>query len=164
MIYTNKTEREIAGYFKGEGYLGIQSYTKKYKPKYESSSKRSSILYRPQMTLVARLDDIEALEYVKRKLGGYLIKIFKPSNKNSKPYALWGTNSTKVIGKICDILINSEMPSKKIEQAKVMKEYLKFRLPNGTKITYSGRRYSAKEIAKMEELKQKLHKLKRYTP
>lgn len=156
-------ENEIAGFFKGEGYMGIQSYTKKLKL-IDGSIKRSKKLYRPQMQISLRLDDIDALKFIKEKLGGYLMERLKPSNEKSFPVAVWGTNSTEVIRMVCDILLESKMPSLKKEQAKFMKEFLKLRLEKDSKIKYSsGRRYTEKELIKMEELKQKLHSLKRYS-
>ena len=152
---------EFRGFFYGDGYLGITSNGKRKCGRY------TSYVARAQITL--RDDDSAMLYDFMQKLGGHIFherrgKKVKDENGKvfqSKPYIVWRVVNLKEIMTICDILELGILPSKKIKETKILREYSQTKIKHGKRT--SSYEKEVKEIySKRQELCEKLKAMHAY--
>ena len=127
---TNKEKAEFRGLFLGEGYVSIC----KYKARYKHFHKRKGILiekdriwYRPQMTLSQRADNADMIYWIQEKFGGYVFKRTRFIVHRGNPAITWVTTNHELCEKLCKILLQSSIPSKKLDSVRIVLQYLKLR-------------------------------------
>lgn len=115
---------EFRGYFFGDGYLGIVR---------NGTGRGAHSTARAQIT--TRDDDVEMLYDISSKLGG---KVTLAGNKNRicNPVAIWRTRNMKDVERVCDILEDGLMPSKKRAEIIVVRKYLSIHIPRGPRVSY----------------------------
>lgn len=158
-LYLRK--REFAAFLAGEGCFRTDK-------KIGLSKRRgwkTTVMYRPQINVSLREDDAEILKWAKETYGGTLIlRQGRWQIPNQNPYYMWSLNSSKRCIVVIDDFFKLLMPSKKKEQAKLLRELCIMKI-NIRKKGHKGlgcRWYTDKEIAKQEEIYQTLKKLKLY--
>lgn len=101
-----------------------------------------------------RADDRKMLEEIQKHLGGTLNRGHINST-SSRPSATWTLANKAELVKVCDMLLRSNLPAKKLQQIKHVREAADMRA-NGTS------HMSQAEYARLEELYDMLRQLKRF--
>jgi hypothetical protein len=112
---------EFCGFMWGDGYIGIVKYHKKDKE-----------FFRGQVSIQLREDDISILKEIESKLGGHIWKAKPRSVKfiDGKEYQQnqtygWISINRDELRRIVDVLEQGMFPSKKKQNIKFLKRYLK---------------------------------------
>lgn len=132
---------EFRGFFFGEGHLGITSWGKPKKG-------FRSFVARVQIT--ARSDDAALLFDIQSKLGGTvyheLPSRLSPGTGSSSiksyrsnPVTIWRLTRADDIRRLCDVLAPGKLPSKKLREVEIMREFLETVQPAGKKPTLEQR-------------------------
>lgn len=140
----DKFDSEFCGLFFGEGCATIQKINKK-------GYKRP--LYRPQFKMSMRADDRKLLEAIQSRYGGYLYD--HQPHHNSKLGVEWSLTNRDDILNLCNILLDSELPAKKIQDIAILKEFVELRPRNSWHVSDEVR-------DRLEELFQKIRLVKQY--
>ena len=153
MILDNKT-REFIGFVLGEGCITlIRQRARRY----------SLPTYVPKVQVSIRSDDDEILIWAKEKYGGSLRR-FKGRWEKQNPFSVWSINTLSSVINFLEEFLNCELPSKKIEQAKLLLEVCK-KKKEITDRGHKGKRrrwYTDEEIKYQDDTYLKLRELKKY--
>jgi hypothetical protein len=123
-----KKDSEFRGLFLGEGYCAIVKYKRNtpYKDRcYHYNN------FRPQMSLGQRADNKEMIEWIKNNYGGSIWIARQEDRGQGKPMFVWTTTNIEKINEICEILLESDIPSKKLVSIKIVKDYCEWKLSRG---------------------------------
>lgn len=155
----SKQKIEFMGYLKGEGCFRLS--------KKEAMSRRrgwkESIMYTPVLVVAARDDDADILKWAKDTYGGSIYHRSKPnpSSPNQKPHYIWQVTSAKVLVPILEDFVDSSLPSKKTEQAKILLDICNLKV--NVKRQATGRTWYSEEDRKLQDdAFYKLKELKQY--
>jgi hypothetical protein len=133
IIKDTKSDSEFRGLFLGEGYSSVVKY--KYKRKYGEKSYDYQENYRPQLSLAQRGDNKEVLNWIKQRYGGNVWMQRGVGNHNTSYH--WTITNIKEISKICEILLDGVIPSKKRKSIEIVKEYCDWKLKRGLQVKMS---------------------------
>jgi len=147
---SKKWLNEFTGFCWGEAYIGVTRYfrRKKWGENYW--------LFRGQIKISLRSDDLFLLEDFQSKLGGHIYKtrkrfVYNIANKEKsylqKPGYGWIVTNHEELRKIVKILSRSLLSAKKRESLEVMKKFLKL-------VHKTGKKYTKVEWEEMERLRQ----------
>lgn len=153
MILDNKT-REFIGFVLGEGCITlIRQRPRRY----------SLPTFVPKVQVALRSDDDEILIWAKERYGGCLRR-FKGRWEKQNPFSVWSINTLSSVINFLEEFLKCELPSKKIEQAKLLLEVCK-KKKEVTDQGHKGKRrrwYTDEEIKYQDDTYLKLRKLKEY--
>lgn len=138
---------EFRGFFFGDGYLSIARNGK-------NRADRPS--YSPIAQIVARADDAEILHDIEQKLGGGVYLSF-PSNKRSQPTKSWRVRSRAGVSLVCDVLEGGLLPSKKLDEVHVVREFMALSEPYGPRKPGFDHEYVAAERERLWKEIKELH-------
>jgi len=134
---------EFRGLFWGEGCADIQRY-----------SRDRGIFYRPRLRIQLRADDVEILKNIQENIGGTLVYIENKDQK-SKPAYQWTLSNKAEIVWVCDQLLKSNLPSRKLQQIEAVREASNLRKDKVGHTTEG-------EKVRLEELYNLTRKLKKF--
>jgi len=147
----NNKKREFIGFLMGEGCFRIGKYKDK-------KAKKHSLI-RGIVTVSLRADDGNVLKWAQKEYGGTLmLRQGRPQIPNQNPYYMWVMTSSPKILRLLDDFLLAELPSVKIKQAKLLKEFCEF------KVNYKrrGTGYTDKEYNRQIKLMKEISRLKKY--
>src|ERR1700690_4347665 len=105
---------EFRGLFWGEGCADIQRYSRERSNRY---------FYRPRLRITMRADDRRMLEDIQQHLGGTITEGHShPDNYKTRPTVTWTLANKAEIVKVCDMLLKANLPAKKLQQIKHIRE------------------------------------------
>jgi len=152
-------EAEFMGYLKGEGCFRMQIRTQRA----IKLGWKDARLYCVYVSIAQRDDDGEILKWAKQRYGGSLVhcKGNRPEMTNQKPHYVWMLTSAKTISPLLDQFLESRLPSKKREQAELLKKVCDIKLNRVRKTKGYG--YFTEEEKQFQEFAyNKLKELKKY--
>jgi len=127
---TSKEKAEFRGLFLGEGYATICKYKARYKHFHKRKGtliEKNRIWYRPQLSLSQREDNGDMVYWIQKKFGGYVCRRTYFGANGGNPALCWTTTNHELCEKLCKILLQSSIPSKKLNSVKIVLKYLKLR-------------------------------------
>jgi hypothetical protein len=134
---TEKENDEFRGLFLGEGYCSIIKYQRNIKWENKNGTvKKHYWFYMPKMSLLQRADNKEMVNWIKEKYGGQ-VWIARGTSGKHNPAFTWSTHNIELTLKLCNILLNGLIPSKKLKSIEIVKKYCEWKLNRGlqTKMT-----------------------------
>lgn len=129
-------DAEFIGLFLGEGYCGIVK--KKHKSKYKDKI-YNYLLFQPQMSLAQRDDNSEMIYWIQKRYGGNIWvsrNVKSPNGKRCSGIFWTLVNQGKCLN-LCNILLQGNIPSKKLNSVRIMKKYLEWKQKRGLQKPYS---------------------------
>lgn len=152
-MVTSKEKAEFRGLFLGEGYATICKYKARYKHFHKKKKEwviKDRVWYRPQLSVSQREDNGKMIYWIQQKFGGYVCRRTYFGKVGGNPALVWITINHELCKKLCKILLNSSIPSKKLNSVKIILEYLKIRYKKGDSRRYLG--YSEEQNQAFEKL------------
>lgn len=159
-IRVYEEDREFIGWFCGEGYITIR----KSKPR-----QKKYIQYAPVVGVTLRDDDFEIISWAKNRFGGWIYR--SPSRKITgtnggdyiqNPTANWKLSDLDKLEKLLQILVEAKIPAKKINEAKVLREFVKLKLDWLRDHWPREKFFPSEMIEKFEGYYTKLREMKKY--
>ena len=121
-IIEQKWASEFRGFFFGEGYLGIIRNGK---------MRNGKVYHKARAQITLRDDDLPIIEAIFKRLGGCIHREkrgrktkFSTGESWSKPYVVWRVSNIPDISRVCDILEDGLLPSKKIREISIVRKFL----------------------------------------
>lgn len=148
-------QAEFVGFLMGEGCFTLIRANKKW------SNGRMN--FKPTITVSARDDDAQMLEWIKERYGG--IVSYLPARKNEirnqNPYARWEITSAKLCKVVLDICKQAKMPTKKMREIELLSKVCDIKVKaKPSKIPHQW--YTDEEYKVFEDARQELKRLKVY--
>lgn len=139
-------EAEFRGFFWGEGCLTVHNYKRR-------KGERVDVLTRPAIKISLRDDDAAILLQFQQRLGGHIFRI----TKTDRPYQMisWDVVNRDQCKNIVRILEVGLVPSKKLREVALFKEYLEMAHTQGHK-------YNEQEKARIQQIVAELRLLKQH--
>lgn len=129
---TKEIHAEFRGFFYADGSASIVRYRKWYKGK----NKTEYWLYRPQITILQREDNLPLLQELKKEFGGSIWRRNVPKNpehrkEGTKPAMAWTNTNILQCKELCEILLKAKFPYRNYKNVKILNEFLKWRISKG---------------------------------
>lgn len=141
---------EFRGFFYGEGYLGITTNG--------THNGWKSYTARAQITL--RMDELPILNEIHAKLGGDLTLSRKGRKINaekkkyqSHPLAIWRARNKEDVLRVCDILKDGILPSKKKAEIETIRKFYSLGMKPGKKSTEEKQKFADLKAILHQEIK-----------
>lgn len=153
-------DREFIGYFCGEGFVTINR---------SRLTDKRYMQFSPILGINIRDDDKKILEWIKNRYGGYVYQNGKRKivNQNGKTYIQnptvgWKLHGLEKLEKLLLIMLEAKIPAKKLEEVKVLKEFVNLKLSWRRKHWPRQKFYPKDMVEKFEYYTAKLHEMKKY--
>ena len=131
LIKEIKKNSEFRGLFLGEGYAGVVKYNRHTSWRNKNGLvDKNYEFYRPQLSLGQRDDNKNLVNWIRQNYGGS-IWVARQIKGNHNPSLIWTITNIEKISKICEILLDSEIPSKKMESIRIVKEFCDWKIQKG---------------------------------
>jgi len=137
-------DAEFRGFFYADGSASLVRYHKTYK---KSDGPTSYYLYRPQISIGLRDDDLSVLKWIKNRYGGsiwvrsdhnYLGHLPNPYKiGNTKKGYVWTCTNVIICHKLCKIFLDTSIPYKKVRAVSVLYNFLDWRIKKGLRKKYT---------------------------
>ncbi len=129
----NKEQIELRGFLYADGCCTIikQKRQRKYKDKVYHFTN-----YVPRVNITQRNDNLPLLKYIQESYGGYVYenKSLRKTSKegyNSNPASYWQIQNFKDCKRICDIMLDTNIPYSKKEAVKILNKFCEWRISIG---------------------------------
>lgn len=152
---------EFIGFLFGEGCF----YINRQKPKAFRTQNWTRYLYRPEVKIALRDDDDGILKWAQKEYGGSLFYVkgrWQIPNQNRA--CVWNISSSSSVLKLCDDVLKAKLPSKKIEQIKLLRNLCQMKV-NRHKAGHKGREslwFTPEEYKQQEFVFEELKRMKKY--
>lgn len=163
-----KNELAFSSFFLGEGMIGISKDKRKGGNRFgKNYGKKIKPWYRQVARITLRQDDEKVIDWILKEIGGHCFRRgvrYKIWNKQkgvyswSRPVTIWQAEDLDTCERICKMILENPIPSKKKEEARYFLEYIVLKKKNYKR----GKPYPEEVLKKFEFYHQKLKELKKF--
>jgi hypothetical protein len=154
----NKEQIELRGFLYADGSCMIikQQRQRKYKNKVYHF-----VNYIPRINITQRNDNLKLLKYIQKNYGGYVyenksLKKISREGYNSNPASYWRIQNFEDCKRVCNIMLDTEIPYSKKQAVKILKKFCDWRLSIGQ------RKFTKDEMQKIAKWHEEIKKANSY--